>query len=178
MQQEWEIFNMNTKVIVIKTPDNGVVILHPASEMFNSNSRTRATLREQGIDFANDDEVLDWIINKDVPAGASYRITEITNLPSDRHFRAAWTDAKRTKTVDVDMPKAREVHLNNLRRMREPKFTQLDRDYLRADERNDLTEKQRIAGLKQQLRDIPQTLDLSIAKTPEELKAIVPAILV
>lgn len=97
-----------------------------------------------------------------------YRITTIDKVPTDRTFRNAWTDENDTSTVDVNMDKAREIHMDNIRAVRDEKLKELDIEALHG---ADVQEE------KQALRDIPATLDLTTAETPEELKAIWPELL-
>lgn len=59
---------MNQKVIIYKT-DNGVAIMYPALDCGLS---------------------IEQIADKDVPAGAPYKIIDASELPSDRTFRNAW----------------------------------------------------------------------------------------
>jgi hypothetical protein len=49
--------------------------------------------------------------------------------------------------------------------------------YLRADELGDTAEKQRIAALKQALRDVTDTPEIEASTTSDELKLVWPAIL-
>jgi hypothetical protein len=194
-----EINKMNKIIIIIKNADGSCGVMYPMLEMFDPVSRTRKLLRSNEIDFETDEEVLNWIINNDVPTyrklmidgeteeeaksrlsvddldqKVQYRITEKSNLPESRDFRNAWTDDNPTETVDVNMEKARGIHLNKLRELRKPKLDALDKEYMKADEMSNTAKKVEIAAKKQALRDIPQTLDLSIAQTPDELKAIIP----
>jgi hypothetical protein len=93
--------------------------------------------------------------------------------PVDKTFRAAW--ALVGEAITVDMPKARTIHRGRLRVMRAPLLAALDVDYQRADERGDAAEKTRIAAEKQALRDVTDDPAIEAARTPEELKAVVPA---
>lgn len=99
------------------------------------------------------------------------RFVAAETIPADRTFRDAWTDAG---SVVVDMPKARELHKDTLRRLRAPLLAALDVDYQRADELNDTAAKQDIAARKQALRDVTADPAIEAAKTPEELKAVMP----
>lgn len=56
--------------IIYPTDDGGVVVVIPAPEC-------KLTIQE--------------IANKDVPAGKPYKIVDVTEIPSDRTFRGAWT---------------------------------------------------------------------------------------
>ncbi len=120
---------------------------------------------------------IEEIAKKDVPEGCNYRISTIDKLPANRLFRDAWTDENATDTVDIDMQKARAIHLCRLRVVRNAKLRALDLEYIKADEKSDTNKKTDIANLKQALRDLPETLDLSTAQTPEQLTAIMPEIL-
>lgn len=59
---------MNQKVIIYKT-DNGVAIMYPVLDCGLS---------------------IEQIADKDVPAGAPYKIIDASELPSDYTFRNAW----------------------------------------------------------------------------------------
>lgn len=108
---------------------------------------------------------IEEIAKKDVPDGVPYRITESSNLPKDRTFREAWTDDNPTETVDVYMEAAREVHMKRIRDVRNSELEELDKRKYGSE----YDEK------RQQLRDLPKSLDLSVAKTPEELQELWPS---
>lgn len=93
---------------------------------------------------------------------------------TDRYFRNAWKDAPGRRKPDVDMPKAREIHRQQLRRLRAPLLEQLDTEYLQADERGDHPTKRDISTRKQMLRDVTVDPRIEAAQTPEELKAVIP----
>lgn len=42
-----------------------------APEMFDVNSGTRQMLAENGVTFENNDQVIAWVIAKDIPQGAT-----------------------------------------------------------------------------------------------------------
>lgn len=108
---------------------------------------------------------LEELAAKDVPAGKSWRIVDVTAIPQDRTFRNAWTDNEPTPTVDVDMVKARDIHMDCIRKARDEKMKALDIEQLKGVD---------VAAEKQALRDIPQTFNLEVAATPEELKTLWP----
>ena len=60
---------MNARIIY-PTDDGGVAVIIPAPEC-------KLTIQE--------------IADKDVPAGKPYKIVDVTEIPSDRTFRGAWT---------------------------------------------------------------------------------------
>ncbi|MEN9903425.1 MAG: hypothetical protein RL651_2089 [Pseudomonadota bacterium] len=102
----------------------------------------------------------------------SFRQIDPGEVPADRTFRNAWKAG--VGSIEHDMYKAREIHKENLRRMRAPKLALLDVAYMLADESGDTVEKQRIAAEKQKLRDVTADPAIDAAATPEELKNVMP----
>ena len=154
--------------ILYTRPDGGVSVVHAAEQSDVAKYAPEVSEMTEGRFIA-------WIKDKDVPADAAdVRIIEDADIPSDRHFRNAWAY---DGTIKVDMPKAREIHKNNLRRERTPLLAALDVEYQRADESGDTAKKRAIAAEKQALRDITQHPGIAAAATPEELKtAALPAL--
>ena len=112
-------------------------------------------------------ECLAYVIEKDVPPGVPHRVCDTTDIPTDRIFREAFEDSG--AAIEINMPKARDIHMDCIRKVRNAELVKLDVLSLRAQEANDATEKTRIASEKQTLRDIPQTFDLSTHVTPKAL---------
>lgn len=131
-----------------------------------------AFAREDGSYPVPDDEIKKWAPYKRAEV-QSWREIAPEHLPKDRSFRNAWRDGG--KTVDVDMPKARNIHRDRLREMRIPKFAALDIEMTRAF--NNPSKQKEIEAQRQKLRDIPQDPSIEKASTPEELLAIMPDIL-
>jgi hypothetical protein len=75
--------------------------------------------------------------------------------------------------IGVNMTKARAIHLEEIRRVRNAELVTEDINMLKAIEAEDASAQSTVAAKKQALRDIPQTLDLT-TDTPKELKAIWP----
>lgn len=96
------------------------------------------------------------------------------DIPSDRTFRNAWTDEHDTPTVDIDLDKAKEIHLNRIREERNKELEKTDKEFVVALSKGlDTTE---ITEKKQELRDIPQEFEATVSKceTVEELKSCWP----
>lgn len=91
-------------------------------------------------------------------------------LPTDHTFRDAWTVSE--KSIDVDMPKAREIHKQILRSERAPLLAALDTEFMRALEAGDVAAQTEIASRKQKLRDATDNPAIEAAATLEELKAV------
>lgn len=115
--------------------------------------------------------------------GVDYFLVESGEVPADHdcddgcEFFDAW---EWTGRVQVNMPKARIIHMDAIREARNAELVKLDVPYLKALETGDTVEQDRIAALKQTLRDIPQTFQavLDAKSTPETLKAARPTELV
>ena len=98
------------KRIIYPTDDSGVAIIIPAPEARKqvlvseavtetvivpatedapeheqTNIITPAVYRDE-----TDEEFLQWIAAKDVPAGKTFQIVDVSDIPSDRTFRNAW----------------------------------------------------------------------------------------
>lgn len=91
-------------------------------------------------------------------------------IPADRTFRGAWR--RKGDGIGVDMPAAREIHKDRLRRQRARLMPELDAEYIKADEKGDKARKQEVAQEKQRLRDITADPRIEAAQTPEDLLAI------
>ncbi len=141
-----------TKRIIYKNTDGTCGILIPSPHW-------QGTIEELAI--------------KDVPKGLEWRVADCESIPVDRTFRNAWTDNNPTETVDVDMVKATNIHIDNLREKRKERFSELDTQMTRALEEENADKKAEILATKNALRDFPTSTDFT-ASTPEELLKIIP----
>ena len=74
--------------------------------------------------------------------------------------------------VNVDMTKARAIHLAEIRRVRNEELVKEDVTIMRAVEDGDTDAQATIKTKKQTLRDLPATFDITTdVDTPEKLKA-------
>lgn len=119
-------------------------------------------------------EIAKWNANDQAEVVSVHPIEE-TDIPADRTFRGAWK--LNAGKVVVDMPKARDLHRSKLRGLRTPVLSSLDVEYQKADETGDSKKKKDIAKRKQALRDVTTHPAIDAAKTPDELKAVIPDVL-
>ena len=78
--------------------------------------------------------------------------------------------------VNVNMAKARAIHLEEIRKVRNAELVKEDITFMRAVEAGDTDTQATIATKKQTLRDLPATFDITTGvDTPEKLKAKWPA---
>ena len=74
--------------------------------------------------------------------------------------------------MNVNMTKARAIHLAEIRRVRNEELVKEDVTFMRAIEAEDTGAQATIKTKKQTLRDIPATFDITTdVDTPEKLKA-------
>jgi len=74
--------------------------------------------------------------------------------------------------VNVDMTKARAIHLEEIRKVRNAELVKEDVTFMRAVEDGDTDAQATIKTKKQTLRDLPATFDITTdVDTPEKLKA-------
>ena len=74
--------------------------------------------------------------------------------------------------INVNMDKARAIHLEEIRKVRNAELVKEDVTFMRAVEDGDTDAQATIKTKKQTLRDIPATFDITTdVDTPEQLKA-------
>lgn len=118
---------------------------------------------------------LDWLAGRCEKArpGEPYAVIDSASLPPDRKFRNAW--ALNGTAVDVDMPKARVIHMDRIRIERNKELERQDVALRIAEDASDTTEIARVRTERQRLRNIPETFDLELAPNPTALDALWPA---
>ena len=112
-------------------------------------------------------------MTKDYPYITDYCEIDTSELPT--LFRGAWV--KDYEKVIVYMPVARDIHMDDIRIIRNQELNKKDREIYIAEDTGDQDHIDSLRAERQVLRDIPQTFDLSGATTPEELFDLWPEIL-
>lgn len=143
------------RYLVIERSDGGTsvrVLINDAleSEEEVKNWEARPKAKEQGW------TVVSWFVSKNDPR------------PKDRDFRDAFS--VKDKNIEVDMPKARGIHMDRIREARNAELTESDKDYMRALESEDKAALATLKTKRQELRDIPQTFDLTGQTSANELR--------
>jgi len=106
-----------------------------------------------------------YIVDKD---GNQVDASTVT-VPSDRHFREAWT--LNGKVISEDMTKAKEIFKDKIREVRAPLLDAEDVVYMKALEADDATAKTASVNKKKALRDAPASKEITDADTIAKLKA-------
>lgn len=148
------------KRILYTKSDGGVVVVTPTININDPEGFTE----QDAIDRAMKRLPIDAI---------DVRVVEDATIPRDRTFRDSWENNE--SGPKVNMNKAKAIHMNRIRDMRNQKLDKLDKDLMRAQESDDNKTASEIKAEKNRLRNLPQTFDLTSATTPEQLKALWPA---
>jgi hypothetical protein len=106
-----------------------------------------------------------YIVDKD---GASIDASTAT-VPSDRHFRGAWSLSG--KVISEDMTEAKKIFQDKIREVRKPLLEAEDVAYLKALEADDASAKTAAVNKKKALRDAPAASAIGSADTIAKLKA-------
>ena len=106
-----------------------------------------------------------YIVDKD---GNSIDASTAT-VPSDRHFRGAWSLSG--KVISEDMTKAKEIFNDKIREVRQPLLDAEDVVYMKALEADDASAKTASVAKKKALRDAPAAKAITDADTIAKLKA-------
>jgi len=126
---------------------------------------------DQGF-YADEAALLAACVARNVPDGVEHRVVEDNEIPASRLFRNAWADDG--SSVEVDMPKARAIHMDAIRVDRDKQLAELDVTFMRAVENGDPDAQDDASVEKQALRDIPQEFDLSAHANADDLDAAWP----
>jgi hypothetical protein len=120
----------------------------------------------------------------DIPAGVEgtdYYVADSSTVIKDHVCSdptlasCEFFDAFRWKDgIVVNMARARLIHMDAIRAVRNAQLAALDIPFMRAIETGDTSSQAVIATQKQTMRDIPQTFDLTNVRTPTDLKSLWP----
>ena len=105
------------------------------------------------------------IVDKD---GNTISASDAT-VPSDRHFRGAWTLSG--TTISEDLAVAKTIFKDKVREARTPLLAAEDVIYMKALEADDADAKTASVAKKKALRDAPATSAITSADTIAKLKA-------
>ena len=105
------------------------------------------------------------IVDKD---GNSIAASDAT-IPSDRHFRNAWSLSG--KTITEDLTASKVIFKDKIREVRKPLLEAEDVTYMKALEADDASAKTASVAKKKALRDAPAASAITNADTITKLKA-------
>tara|TARA_Y100000296_G_scaffold84429_2_gene117756 strand:+ start:1189 stop:1725 length:537 start_codon:yes stop_codon:yes gene_type:complete len=93
---------------------------------------------------------------------------EEKELPRDRVFRDAWEWGN---SIDINMDKARIIHMDRIRKVRDEELAKEDIEFQKAMESGTKADRDKVAARKQALRDIPQNFNLEVYLRPDDLQS-------
>jgi hypothetical protein len=145
-------------------PDGGVSIVIPAPK--ESIEKVLGPLTDAEYDA--------HVRERSIPADA-LNVSDIldNDMPQDREFRNAWEQSG--ITITHNLTKAKDIQLGRIRKAREPKLLELDKQFMIALEQG--LDTSIIVNEKQTLRDITEPLKALAPVTIDDIKAAWPAIL-
>ena len=150
--------------IIYTDESGGVHIVYPAEKKD----------LEKVFGDLTDEQFENHIWTKSVPESAiNARYLDDSEIITDRYFREAWED---DGSLTINLNKARTIHMDNLKVIRNEKLNDLDTEYLKMLEKGGDTK--HIAEQKQLLRDMPTLYNLDEITNLEELKNFKPDILI
>ena len=124
------------------------------------------------IEVPTGEITIEEVLERIDPKAVNVHIKNRDEILEDRYFRNAWS-IKENNLV-VDMGKAKDVHINKLREIRNKKLQSLDAEYMKALEIHDNDAVSKFVELKNKLRDMPIDSIFDLPLTPDELKNTVP----
>ena len=107
-----------------------------------------------------------YIEDKD---GNSIESSKATSMPSDKHFRNAWSLSG--TVISEDMTAAKVIFKDKIRQVRKPLLEAQDVLYMKAIEDGDSSAQSTVATKKKELRDAPAASAITNATTIAELKS-------
>lgn len=118
-----------------------------------------------------DETAVSWRIS-DVPVA---RPGAPNGGKSDRAFREAWTDDEPGDQIDVNMPKARVIHMDRIRTVRDAELERESGSRSRQPPEIEALFTGERQNKLQALRDVPQKCNLEACTTTGELRAVWPS---
>jgi hypothetical protein len=135
--------------------------------------RRNFTERQEGM---TDQEAVDANVallklRGEIPDGTEHIFVDVADTPKGiGDFKGA--RVMTSDNYEVDMAKARAIHMDRIRTARNKELVAKDITFMRAVEAGDTSAQSTIATEKQTLRDIPATFDITTdVDTPAKLRA-------
>ena len=101
--------------------------------------------------------------------GGSIQKSTVSSMPSNRHFRNAWTLSG--NVISEDLATAKIIFKDKIRDVRKPLLEAQDVLYMKAIEDGDSSAQSTVATKKKELRDAPAASAITNADTIAKLKA-------
>ncbi len=96
----------------------------------------------------------EWLELTELDAIDDYLVLYPIQVPGDRYFREAWEIVD--DAIQVNLEKAKRIHIEYLCRERDERLRQLDIETLTAFEKGSIEKLERVIDLKEALRNMPE----------------------
>lgn len=152
------------RILYTRPADGGLSVVNAATK----------EMIEKVLGPLTEEEYKAHVWERSIPKDAinAMEIPDDYKLP-DREFRNAWK--QNGKEVTHDLEKAREIQLEKIRRAREPKFAELDKEFMLGLENGAPSEE--IVAKKKILRDITEPLKKAVLTSIDDVKNAFPDML-
>lgn len=117
------------KVICFENDLGYASIIFAVPELYNGDSALRQELAAQDIVFNTEEEMLEWVAQKDVPPNKQYFIIDEALLPKDKMYRNAWSLSADKSQIEIPLEKAKPLHQDLIRNARNKQFDSADVDF-------------------------------------------------
>ena len=166
---------MNDEIIVFELPDGSVrYATCPSQNKKPGETKSQWLLRVFNKTITSNPEYTGAkrILNHIMPDGKPL-VPGQNDHPVEHAFPGTWRHLG-GGNIRIDMPSARVIKMDQIRRARDSYFPPLDAEWMKAMGQGDAAMSVRIETQRQHLRDIPQTVGLEAISTPEALMAFEP----
>lgn len=106
------------------------------------------------------------------PQPVRYKVVSWESVPTDRTYRDALRHTD--QGFHHDLARAKELHLDKIRRARTAALGELDKEWMKATGQNDKKTADEVEAKRQALRDAPETMELDAVTTIDALKLVWP----
>lgn len=105
-------------------------------------------------ELAIEGRTIEDLCKETIPAGVTYALIDPDPLLKKDHLRKAWK--LNNDKIDIDLDKAKPLQVDYIRKARNKKFEEFDKEYTTAQRDGDATKVTALETKRQQLKDIPQ----------------------
>lgn len=154
--------------IIYTKPDGKVVIVTPVSK----------DNLEKVLGVLTTEQYENHVIERSIPSDAiKVRYLKDSDIPSNREFRDAWVDTSELSIIDIDLEKAKDIKLKELRNKRNAKLDETDKEYLKLLSKGEDTsylikEKQRLRDITEDLKALDVTGKINDIKLLDKIKEL------
>lgn len=92
------------------------------------------------------------------PLAFNVREVSDSDIPKSREFRGAWVDVTEASKIDIDVAKAKDIKLKELREKRDKEFEKVDKEFVQALSAEDTEALKAVKSKQKKLREATDPL--------------------